>query len=201
MCRRITGTVAKDLREGSSRAPLPTTYPAGCRGEPCRRPAGPFPSPKTSWGRRLVQGGRALPGRVLGSAGDICGVGSSSPESGVPRCWRLVAPHSRDPSSSARAAARPHTVRGAVTGVTSRPASGLPRRRARGQLGRGSGFEWGRRGRGDAAQARLPRDAAVTPALQDHLREARGARRCAGWVSGGWGSLGRGRPQGCVHGG
>lgn len=84
-------------------------------------------------------------------------------ESGVAGGWW---PHT--------SAARPRTVHGAVAGVIPRPASGVQRGRVRGQLGLRLG------GRGAAPQTRLLREAAVAPALQDHLREQRGAQRAVG---------------------
>lgn len=75
-------------------------------------------------------------------------------------------------------AVRPRTVHGPVAGVTPRPASGVPRRRARGQLGLRLG------GWGAAPQTRLLPEAAVASALQDHLRERRGAQRALEWGRG-----------------
>lgn len=174
------GVTAGPAERSERDAPGPT-YPRGCRGGLRRRPRGPLPSPETSWGWRLEQGGRALPRKVLGSAGHACGVARSTPGL-VPRGGRSVAPPRRGGRRSS------HTVRALVTGAARRSASGVLRGRARGRLRDDSGFEQGRLGPGGtglcpggcAPQALLSGDAAVAPALQDHLRKGRGAQRLTG---------------------
>lgn len=184
---RVAGSLPpsrKDRRVGPSATP--TTYPGG---EPCRRPTGLVPSAEASWGRRRVQRGRAPPGMVLGSAGAVCGVGRPSPRARSPALLR-------GPGCGAAGGVGDHSVRGGGSRVPLRPAAGEPRRAARGRLGVGLGFERGRPGW-------LSREAALVPALQDHLqrggrlRAARGAGAPAREAprARGWGSPGVAGPS------
>ena len=61
-------------RKYSERGPPRSTYPRVARGGLCRHPRGPFRPPETPWGRGLEQGRQVRPGKVLGSAGNVCGV-------------------------------------------------------------------------------------------------------------------------------
>lgn len=177
--------------EGIERDPPGPTYPRGGRGGLRRRPRGPLPSPETSWGRRLEHGGRVLPRKVLGSAGNVCGVGRSTP--GVSLAQRTLGGSTRKgqgPRPVRGGSRRSHTRRGPLSRAALRSASGVPRGRARGGRRGGAGSEQVRLGRGGAGlcargcapHALLSGDPAVGPALQDHLRRRRGAQGCTARV-------------------